>query len=31
VLEYPGIRELIDIDSIEDGQLKAAFLERMRI
>jgi ribose 5-phosphate isomerase RpiB len=30
-LEYPGIRELIDIDSIEDGQLKAAFLERMRI
>jgi ribose 5-phosphate isomerase RpiB len=29
-LEYPGIKELIDVDSIDDEHLQAAFLERMR-
>jgi ribose 5-phosphate isomerase RpiB len=29
-IEYPGIKELIDVDSIEDVSLKAAFQERMK-
>jgi ribose 5-phosphate isomerase RpiB len=29
-LEYPGIEELIDVNSIEDADLKAAFQERMK-
>jgi ribose 5-phosphate isomerase RpiB len=28
-LEYPGIKELIDLEAIEDDRLKAAFLARM--
>jgi ribose 5-phosphate isomerase RpiB len=28
-LEYPGVKELIDADSIEDAALKTAFLKRM--
>lgn len=28
-IEYPGIKELIDVDSIEDELLKSAFLERV--
>lgn len=28
-IDYPGIKDLIDVDSIEDEHLKAAFLERM--
>jgi hypothetical protein len=27
---YPGIEKLIDVDSVEDEQLQAAFLKRMR-
>lgn len=30
VLEYPGMMELIDVDSIEDVELKSAFLARIR-
>jgi len=30
-LEYPGIQELIDVDSIEEVDLKAAFQQRMEI
>jgi ribose 5-phosphate isomerase RpiB len=29
-IEFPGIKELIDVDSIEDANLKAAFQERMK-
>ena len=29
-IEYPGIEELIDVNSIEDADLKAAFQERMK-
>jgi ribose 5-phosphate isomerase RpiB len=29
-IEYPGIEELIDLDSIEDADLRAAFQERMK-
>lgn len=29
VLEYPGVKDLIDVESIEDAALKTAFLERM--
>ena len=29
-IEFPGIKELIDVDSIEDTNLKAAFQERMK-
>lgn len=28
-IEYPGIKELIDVDSIEDELLKSVFLERV--
>jgi ribose 5-phosphate isomerase RpiB len=28
VIEYPGMRSLIDVDSIQDGELKAAFQAR---
>jgi ribose 5-phosphate isomerase RpiB len=28
-LEYPGIKALVDVDSIEDTALKSAFLKRM--
>jgi ribose 5-phosphate isomerase RpiB len=28
-LDYPGIKDLIDVDTIEDAALKAAFLKRM--
>jgi ribose 5-phosphate isomerase RpiB len=28
-LDYPGIKDLIDVNSIEDAALKAAFLKRM--
>jgi ribose 5-phosphate isomerase RpiB len=30
-IDYPGIKELIDIDSVRDEQLKAAFQKRMRV
>jgi len=30
VLEYPGLKELLDVDSIEDIEIKAAFQKRMR-
>ncbi len=29
VIEYPGMKELIDLDSIEDTELKGAFQKRM--
>ena len=29
-IEYPGIKELIDLDSIEDAELEAAFTARMK-
>jgi ribose 5-phosphate isomerase RpiB len=29
-IEFPGIKELIDVDLIEDANLKAAFQERMK-
>ena len=29
-IEFPGIKELIDVDSIKDANLKAAFRERMK-
>ena len=29
-IEYPGVRELIDLDSVEDAELKAAFEARMK-
>ncbi len=29
VLNYPGVKELINIDSIEDEQLKQAFIKRL--
>lgn len=28
-LDYPGVKDLIDVDTIEDEALKAAFLKRM--
>jgi hypothetical protein len=28
-IEYPGIKDLIDVGSIEDERLRATFLERM--
>ena len=29
VLEYPGVKEKLDIDSIEDDQVKQAFSKRL--
>jgi hypothetical protein len=29
VLEYPGVRELIDVESVEDAALKAVLQKRM--
>jgi hypothetical protein len=28
-LDYPGVKELIDVDSIEDTKFRAALLKRM--
>jgi hypothetical protein len=28
-VEYPGIRQLLDVESLEDGALKTVLLKRM--